>query len=293
MIDESTHELASLHALSALTPEETREFEARLRGDAELTALVEDLREASALLAYSAEQVDPPFELKQRILAAAAADKAASQPAPTHAPRRQTKSTFIPWAAAAAFAILAGILWSNNQLLLEDSRELATQRTVSEKLYSQLAALEQETQAKSAALAGLESQVTTLRAQAGRLASLEQTIKQLQERNALAEMKVATLTSQVDASYLASVVWDRDSQKGILHVRRLPEAESGKDYQLWVIDPKVPVPVSAGVFRVQPDGSAEITFAPAKPVSNAQTFAVSVEKQGGAPAPEGPIVLAN
>ncbi len=291
MIDETTHELAALYALDALPPTDAREFAERLRDDAELAALVEDLRAASSLLAYSAEQVDPPFDLKQRVLAAAAAESAAIQPATATTPRR--KSTFIPWAIAAVFAIFAGIFWFNNQQLLEDSRELAAQRTAAENLTNQLAEIEREASAKDASLAELAAQVTALQAQTARVADLESTIRELQERSELAEMKVATLTSQIDASYLASIVWDKDAQKGVLHVRRLPETDTGKEYQLWVIDPTAAAPVSAGVFRVQPDGSATIDFAPTQPVSQATTFAVSVENTGGSPAPAGPIILAN
>jgi len=49
--------------------------------------------------------------------------------------------------------------------------------------------------------------------------------------------------------------------------------------------------VSAGVVPVGSDGLARIAFAPAQPVGAGEKFAISVERAGGAPAPQGQIVL--
>lgn len=121
---------------------------------------------------------------------------------------------------------------------------------------------------------------------------LENLLAAARQRADLAQMKVVTLSSQLNAEYLATVGWDDENQKGILDVRRLPEAEAEKIYQLWVIGGSGESPVSAGVFRLGSDGTARVEFNPVAPVRNAQTFAVSLEKAGGATAPEGPIVLA-
>jgi anti-sigma-K factor RskA len=60
---------------------------------------------------------------------------------------------------------------------------------------------------------------------------------------------------------------------------------------LWVIDPKNPQPVSAGILSVPNDGLIRTSFHPAAPVESADAFAISVEKTGGAPKPEGQIIL--
>jgi anti-sigma-K factor RskA len=67
--------------------------------------------------------------------------------------------------------------------------------------------------------------------------------------------------------------------------------EPGKDYQLWVVDPKQPVPVDAGIVRVDSAGFAKVDFKPVTDVTDASKFALSVEKEGGVPKGEGPIVL--
>jgi anti-sigma-K factor RskA len=71
----------------------------------------------------------------------------------------------------------------------------------------------------------------------------------------------------------------------------LPPAGPGKDYQLWVIDPKNPQPVSAGVLTVATNGPIRTSFSPHGPIESASAFAISLEKAGGALKPEGQIIL--
>ncbi len=304
MIDEPTREAAIDFLLGTDSDSEHREFQTRLDTDADLRAHVEALREDVALLAYTAPSLEPPPGLKANILAAVRNERLAVTEAPAAATTpvndsssSATKSTWLPWAVAAGFAIFAGILWTNNQSLLEESRELATQTAISENLFKQVAELESGQRTSSEALHASEKQVTELASRNAQLAtqndSLDQQLATLLKRSAIAEMKVATLTSQIDASYLASIAWSQDDQTGILHVRRLPTAERDQDYQLWVLDKNQAAPVSAGVFRVAEDGSATIEFTPTQDVSPDSSFAVSLEKSGGSPSPEGPIVLTN
>jgi anti-sigma-K factor RskA len=91
---------------------------------------------------------------------------------------------------------------------------------------------------------------------------------------------------------LAVAVWDPSRERGVLSVSKLPALASEKDYQLWVIDKKYPAPVSAGTFVVDPvTGEAHIVFKADKPVESIAKFAVSLERKGGSPSPQGPIVL--
>ncbi|MGC1481088.1 MAG: anti-sigma factor [Chthoniobacterales bacterium] len=304
MIDEFTREAAIDFLLGTSTDAEHREFQFKLDSSAELRAYVEDLREDLAQLAHLAPPVEPPPALRENILKAVrehshSVTEASTSPAPdrTTVESSSTGLAWLPWAVAAAFAIFAGILWTNNQSLLEESRELATQTAISEDLFQQVAELEGAQRTAAEALNASEKQVTELADRNSRLAEkngdLDEQIASLLERSALAEMQIATLSSQIDASYLASIAWSPDEQTGVLHVRRLPEAERGKDYQLWVLDKSQAAPISAGVFRVEADGSATIEFTPTQKVSPDSSFAVSVEKSGGSPAPEGPIILAN
>ena len=88
------------------------------------------------------------------------------------------------------------------------------------------------------------------------LAEARTALAEAQSRADLAQVQVATLTSKLNAKYVASVAWDAEHQAGILRVSQLPESAAEKAYQLWVIDGATEKPVSAGVFQINPDGSA-------------------------------------
>ncbi len=81
-------------------------------------------------------------------------------------------------------------------------------------------------------------------------------------------------------------------QEGRLVVRELDKLPEGSCYQLWLFDADSGGAVSAGIFAVRPDGTAEVDFKPASPVGEVGKVAVSLERDGGVPVSEGPIVLA-
>jgi anti-sigma-K factor RskA len=146
-----------------------------------------------------------------------------------------------------------------------------------------------------AALASREQRVASLNAEL--LASTSQ-LGELKERlraeGDLAQFKIATLASMAGNSpqALAVAVWNPSTQQGVLRVDKLPALASDKDYQLWVIDPAYPAPVDGGVFTVDPaTGRAQVSFRPNQRVNHATKFAVSLERKGGVPKAEGPIVL--
>jgi anti-sigma-K factor RskA len=285
MIDDELHTQAALYAAGALPADEAEAFLARLKNDAELAALVAEYEAGAAEFAESAPQMTPPAHLRKNILAAIT-------PAAVVVESRRT--SWLPWALAAGFAFATGLLWmQNNQLRTVNQGQFAAWT----ELTSELQAAKSRGEKADDALAALDTRFQELlKADGGKtteIESLRKAVVDLQDRNAAAEMQVATLTSKLDASYLASVAWDKNSQEGVLHVRRLPVTERDKDYQLWVIDPKYSVPVSAGIFKVQSDGSATIHFSASKEITGASKFAVSVEKTGGAPSPQGPVVLSN
>jgi hypothetical protein len=117
--------------------------------------------------------------------------------------------------------------------------------------------------------------------------------QELVAQDVLSKVKIATLAAQVDvyAKATAVVVWDAEKQQGVIKLVNLPQPASGKDYQLWVIDPKHPKPVNGGVLSVQPEGATRVSFKPDQPVTKADKFAISVEPLGGVPEATGPIVF--
>jgi anti-sigma-K factor RskA len=118
-------------------------------------------------------------------------------------------------------------------------------------------------------------------------------IAKLEQRDLLSRIRIAALQSQVDAYAKTSaiVVWNPDQQNGVLQFERLPALPANQDYQMWVIDPKQPQPVSAGLVPKGIDQERRVTFWPAKPVGASPKFAVSIEPAGGSATPRGQIVL--
>jgi anti-sigma-K factor RskA len=118
-------------------------------------------------------------------------------------------------------------------------------------------------------------------------AELRLTVAKLRESNRLASFRIALLDSLLAAAptAIAVSVWDNERQDGVFIVRNLKPLPSDKDYQLWIIDPKYPSPVDAGVFQVNAKGDVREDFRAKLPIQTANQFAVTIERKGGAAVP--------
>ncbi len=86
------------------------------------------------------------------------------------------------------------------------------------------------------------------------------------------------------------VIW-RQATGGHMFVANLPPATPGKAYELWTIGEGAPRP--AGVFQVDAQGRGTQRIAPVDAAKPVKAFAVTLEPDGGVPAPTGPMVLAS
>jgi anti-sigma-K factor RskA len=264
VIDETMQERAAAYALGALDENETKAFEGALRVDAELRALVRELRSVAEALAGTAPALEPPASVKARLLLEIddlrpAAAKRVQDPPPS-APQSAPARAWIPWAVAAAMALLSlAFYWQGASL----RSQLAAQAGHINELMA------------SAELARAES------------SDLRQTVAKLRESNRLATFRIALLDSLLAAApkTIAVSVWDNERQDGVFIVRNLKPLPSDKDYQLWIIDPKYPSPVDAGVFQVDAKGNVRQDFRAKLPIQTANQFAVTIEPKGGATVP--------
>lgn len=253
---------AALFALGLMDPEESRAFEQHLRADPELARLVDELRESAAELAHGVPAVTPSPSVKARLMAQVASERN------TPALRMPSKSAGVPkfgawnalgWGLAAVLAITSTFLALAFRSARHETtglqRQLEASYEGSDKLTSELAAL--------------------------------------REQNALSHMEIAMLQSSLEGykQGVAVVVWDGEKGEGILKLEKMPPLDTQKDYQLWVVDTKNPVPVNAGVVKVDQNGYARVGFKPMQEVTEASKFALSVERKGGVPRGEGPIVF--
>jgi anti-sigma-K factor RskA len=255
MMDETKEELLVGYLLNELDPIDAEKIRAEIRTDPEVSDFVRETEEAFASIAYALQPIPAPTGLPERIVASERAGKQGR----LQATRSNIVWLTIPWALAACLAVTCTILSLERATLDEKITQAGREMLV----------LRQEN-------ARIESDLATLR-----------------KRNALAEVKIMMLRARVAAfeSATAVVVWDKEQKNGVLQLDKLPPPGPGKDYQLWVIDPHNPQPVSAGVFTVLNNGPIRTNFWPRSPIESASTFAISLEKSGGAPKPEGQIIL--
>ena len=275
MITERHEELAALHAFDLLEGTEKAAFESALMNSPELRTLTASFTADAINLTFTAPQVEPPAVLKDRILAACGA----AQPNAPMAPAAGNVVAFpvlrfAPWAAAAALAIAAAWFARQTFALRDENASLRTERQLAEVAYKM--AKSQLTERSLLA----ESMINDLG-------------NKLRKSEDLARLKVTALASLAGNTKEAQViaVWDPEQQAGLLSMEKLPTIADTQDYQIWIVDPAYPNPVNGGVFHVGTDSKVALPFKPDQPVAKAAAFAISLEKRGGVPKAEGPIVL--
>lgn len=267
MINERHEEHAALHALGLLEGAERDAFGADLAADADLAALTGALAVAAADLALAAPQLDAPIGLKEKILAGLPAQTTAKVVG-------FPLGRFAPWVAAAAAAAVAAGLVFQNHALRQEGESLRTERQLAEAACR----IAQNQLSERSLLA--EGMINRLNAQ-------------LRRSEDLARLKVTALAALAGNTKEAQAiaVWDPGRETGLLTVEKLPAIADNQDYQIWVVDPAYPIPVDGGVFKPGADGRAVLTFRGNKPIKTVAAFAISLEKRGGVPKAEGPIVL--
>jgi len=248
-------EQASLHVLGALGPKEAYEFKKAMKADPELQDCVASLSKATGALAGSVAMVEPPAQLRARILAQVAPEqRIISLPE-----RKAAFARWLPWSLATCLAIMCVLLFAQDRRL---------RKTVG----------------------GQAQQISHLNLLVESLSSttnqLQQAALALQETNRLANLKVAMLNSLLaDAPKAIAVsLWDDAKQEGVFVVQNLKPLPADRDYQLWVLENGT-TPVDAGVFRVDENGGARVEFKARLPIKVAGRFAVTQEVRGGVASP--------
>ncbi len=281
MISEDDLDLASSFVLDMLSEADTRAFAARLQSNPQLAELVASLNDATLALAASCPARPLPRELKERLLASIA-KQSHSGDHPTSTTMIRPNFRFLPWAAAAGVAALfawQSTLWQSERKALAEVNRQATASV--ERFRDQMAVKERDYQEKLVQEADLRTSVEQDRQR------LLAEVDQLQKKDHLAQAKIAVLGSILkDRPKAVGVsLWSQEQQNGLLVVENLPALAKGRDYQLWVIDPTIAAPVSAGVFKVDSAGRVRISFKPNRAIDTAGKFAITEEQEGGVAAP--------
>ena len=198
-------------------------------------------------------QVDPPFELRARVLNAAASRSPA---AALSAPRP------VAWwlATAASLALAAGLTVYTAQL-----------RT-------RIAGLEAELRDTRARADAAQQQMVD----AQRTATGAQTALAVLTAPDVARVDLAGQPVSPNAS--ARAFWSR-SRGMVFNASNLPPLPAGRTYQLWVVTAQAPI--SAGLLTPDAAGSVSDYFSTPPDIPQPVAMAVTIEPAGGVPAPTG------
>ena len=258
MDHEQLHELAEPYALGILSAEERQAFERHLPLCETCQQAVRDARVVGLALGQSVEMVDPPAQLRSRVLAAATATSqiGRSQTAPA--------ASATPWWLAAAASVLAavfGLQWWNAERRLE------------------------------VAESALESTRQQLASATSQMASARNAADRAQEQLdilAARDVVLVNLAGQAPAPSAAGRVYWSPSRGLAFAASNLPPLAAGRVYQLWLVTDGAPV--SAALVTPDPDGAAR-ALVPGIGSITPKAFALTIEPAGGVPAPTGAMYL--
>jgi anti-sigma-K factor RskA len=92
-----------------------------------------------------------------------------------------------------------------------------------------------------------------------------------------------------DSDRSAFLMWNAESQTGLLYARGFPEAAAGQGYQLWL--GREGQRVSGGVFQVDENGDGALLFRLPEPIDLFTRAGITVEPAAGSPAPTGSVMV--
>ena len=280
MRHEDYKQLLALEAVGALDEEERAALLGHLPSCAECREELRELSDAAASLLYTVAPVRPSPALRANVLARIRAvdpSEARERSRPSVAPRdlrtllgRLSLWQLFAWrpalgfvaAAAAAAVVLLGLttfsLWNRNQSL---SAEVAS---LSDRL--------REAQNEAA---GQREQLASAR--------------NIEELLASPGVRVAELSGKTPAPQArATLAYDRSTGRAFVTATGLPPCPEGHAYQLWLIAGDKPLP--GGTFKTDAQGRARMSDR-LPPDHASPTFAVTLEREGGVPAPQGDVFL--
>ena len=267
MTHDDARDLLPLKALDVLEGEDRAALDAHLAECPSCREAYADEQRTVAALAHAPAQVAPRPELKARVMAGATGrGHVVDFPAPTSVPQpAAARSSFAPWLVAAAAAVLA----------VASSVGLMRARAEIERLRGEIVAVESR-------LADADRR------------TVEATAQVREQRQALDVLASADLVRTTlegvppTATARAQALFSPSSGRLLLSATGLAAPPPGRVYQLWAIVGTTPV--SAGVFTPGDDGVSRVSTTVAFNGPPA-ALAVTLEPEGGVPAPTGPKVL--
>jgi anti-sigma-K factor RskA len=256
---QQVEELLPFYALDALSAEERGLVEKYLATHPEARQQLEELRTAASALPYSVEPVEPSSRARAALMARVASDERARASLESQPSSRRVVSFEGLFRALSLGVATIAILWA---VVL--SAQVA-------RLRNEISALNEQVVAQSQ--------------------SLERIVAGLPQTSPSNVITVSLKGTEVEPQVQGQLIADPSSQSAVLVLVGLAPLESGKTYQVWLIDGGAPV--SAGLLSVDETGQAVFIVTSDEAIGSFNALGVSVEPEGGSPEPTGDIVILN
>jgi anti-sigma-K factor RskA len=256
-------DVVAAYALGALDVEDRLAFETHLATCPRCQAALADYRRVVGAIGAGVEGAPVPEGLKARTLARATGRPASG--ASSLATASRPGWTWLQAAAVLLIGVLGAYVWSLRATVNVLSRDLAVATERAETLRQELAALRQE-HTQLASMVDVVSAPDVVR------------------------VDLRGTSAGVNATARAYVSLN---QGLVFTAAGLPALPAGRVYQLWVIPPGAPAPVSAGLVPIDSTGGARMTIGLPQGVTSVGTVAVTSEPGPvGSPGPTSTPLLA-
>lgn len=293
MRHEEYKHLLALEAVSALDEEERARLDEHLSACAECREELRELSDAAASLLYTVEPLRPSPELRADILARirAVAPSEVAASSKVLAPSEAHNGKSAPDGARDQRTLLRGVgLWQIFAWRPALGFGVGLAAVVVVLLGLTTLSLWNRNQSLSAEVASLSNRLrdaqNEITGQREQLASA----RNVEELLASPGVRVAELAGKTPAPRAhAMLAYDRSTGRAFVMATGLPPCPEGHAYQLWLIAGDKPLP--GGTFKTDAQGDARLSDR-LPPNHAAPTFAVTLEREGGVPVPEGDIFLA-
>jgi Anti-sigma-K factor rskA/Putative zinc-finger len=292
MRHEDYKQLLALEAGGALDPEERARLEEHLPSCAGCREELREMSDAAASLLYTVAPVQPSPELRAGILARVRAVDPSEVVAPLKAvdPSEVNGRAPAPATPRDLRTLLRGLsLW---QLLAwrpalgfgaaAFALAVVLLGLMSLTLWNRSRALSAEVASLSNRLREVQGEINGQREQLAGARDVEELLSS-------PGVRVAELSGKTPAPQAhAALAYDLSTGRAVVVATGLPPCPEGHAYQLWLIADNKPLP--GGTFKTDAQGRARMSDR-LPPNHTAPTFAVTLEREGGVPAPQGDIFL--
>ena len=259
---EALGDQAGAYALGALSDAERRTFAAHLDRCHECRRETREMFHTLEVLGRAVDPTEPPPSLRARVLAQATASGQEPVTLTSHSTTASRAVAFPAWLAAAASiaALVTGLLaWSYKR--------------DADQVRAELAAMQQQITTMTQHIATLESAAVDARQTSAVLTAVD--------------LARVDLSGQASAPVARGRIFWSASSGLVFSATNLPALPAGRVYQLWIV---AETPHSAGI--VAPDAAGRLNVVSGAPVAvRPKAFALTIEPEGGRPAPTGPMFL--